>query len=48
MLATSEEELANSPHVGSGEIAEMFDPRNPVAGGVVHAQCGLDRGWVVS
>ncbi len=28
---------------------EMHNPENPEEeGGIVHAQCGLDRGWVVS
>lgn len=32
-----------------GGTAEMHDPENPEEhGGVVHADCGLGRGWDVS
>lgn len=33
-LAANEEELADNPHVGSGEIAEMFNPK------AVHGRSG--------
>jgi hypothetical protein len=34
--------------VGADEAAEMGDPNDPLNGGLVHAQCGLDAGWEIS
>lgn len=31
-----------------GEIGEMYNPNNPDEGGVVHAQCGLSKGWEIA
>ena len=32
-----------------GDLGEMHNPDNPEEhGGIVHAQCGLDAGWVIS
>lgn len=31
-----------------GQVAEMHDPNEPTTGGVVHGECGIGKGWVVS
>jgi len=43
-------ELCGEPLDGRANgTAEMHDPNNPEeAGGVVHADCGLAKGWVIS
>jgi len=30
------------------EKAEMNDPDDPLNGGLVHAECGIDAGWEIS
>jgi hypothetical protein len=44
------QELLTMHDIESGAVAEMFDPIDDsfVHSGIVHAECGLARGWEVS
>jgi hypothetical protein len=43
-------ELISMREIETGNVAEMFDPKDDsfASSGVVHAECGLQRGWQVA